>query len=79
MFAFSADDLPAGGQEAIYRILLNDGDDPKTLLQLIQERNTVEGQEVATRADMRLGLGPTDQIFVLNKHDGIIRLLTAER
>ena len=79
MFAFSADDLPAGGQEAIYRILFNDGDGPKTLLQLIQERNTVEGQEVATRADMRLGLGPTDQIFVLNKHDGIIRLLTAER
>jgi len=34
---------------------------------------------VVTRADMRLGLGPNDQIFVLNKHDGIIRLLVAER
>jgi hypothetical protein len=79
MFAFSADDLPAGGQEAIRRILFNNGDGPKTLLQLIQEKNTLEGQVVATRADMRLGLGLNDQIFVLNKHDGIIRLLTAVR
>jgi hypothetical protein len=79
VFAFSADNLPAGGQEAIHRILFNNGDGPKTLLQLMQDRNTVEGQEVVTRADMRLGLGPNDQIFVLNKHDGIIRLLVAER
>ena len=49
------------------------------LLQLIQEKNTADGQGVATRADMRLGLGPNDQMFVLNKRDGTIRLLVAVR
>jgi len=79
VFAFSADNLPAGGQEAIRRILFNNGNGPKTVLQLIQEKNTADGQGVATRADLRLGLGPNDQVFVLNKHDGTIRLLVAVR
>jgi TPR repeat protein len=79
VLAFSADNLPAGGQEAIRRILFNNGNGPKTVLQLIQEKNTADGQGVATRADMRLGLGPNDQMFVLNKRDGTIRLLVAVR
>ncbi len=79
VFAFSADNLPAGGQEAIRRILFNNGNGPKTVLQLIQEKNTADGQGVATRADLRLGLGPNDQVFVLNKRDGTIRLLVAVR
>jgi hypothetical protein len=79
VFAFSADNLPVGGQEAIRRILFNQGDGPKTLLQLIQKKNIAQGKEPATRADLRLGLGPNDQVFVLNKHDGTIRLLVAVR
>ena len=78
VFGFSADNLPAGGQEAIRRILFNQGDGPKTLLQLIQKKNIAQGKEPATRADLRLGLGPNDQVFVLNKHDGTIRLLVPE-
>ena len=27
------------------------------------------------RADLRMGVGPKGQLFVLNKHDGTIRLL----
>ena len=38
IFYIQADDLPSGGQEAIRRILLDDGGEAKTLLQIIQER-----------------------------------------
>ena len=39
IFYIQADDLPSGGQDAIRRILLNDGGEAKTLLQVIQEKN----------------------------------------
>ena len=50
----------------------------KTLLQLIQEKNTAQGKPPATRADLRFGEGPQGQIFVLNKRDGVIRLLVPD-
>jgi Glucose / Sorbosone dehydrogenase len=75
IFYIDADDLPNGGQAAIRRILLNDNGTPKTLLQVIRERNVSQGKPPATRADLRLGVGPQGQIFVLNKRDGVIRLL----
>ena len=78
VFGFSADALPVGGQDAIHRILFDNGDGPKTVLRLIQENNIAQGKEPATRADMRLGLGPESQVFVLNKRDGIIRVLVPE-
>lgn len=75
IFYFSADDLPDGGQDGIRRILFNDGGGPKTLLQLIQAKNEEQGRAPARRADMRLGSGPEGRILVLNKYDGVIRLL----
>ena len=75
LFYISADDLPDGGQDAIRRILFNDGGQAKTLLQLIQEKNDEQGREPATRADLRFGTGPGEQVFLLNKYDGIVRLL----
>ena len=75
IFAVSADNLPHGGQDAMRRVMLNDKGTPKTLLQLIRERNAAQGRPAAPRADLRLGVGPEGQIFVLNKADGIIRLL----
>ena len=74
VFYFSADDLPEGGQ-AMRRILFRDGAETKTLLQLIQEKNISQGRTPATRADVRFGTGPDGQIFLLNKHDGVIRRL----
>jgi hypothetical protein len=74
IFYVNADRLPNGGQDAIRRILFNDKGTPKTLLQLIREKNTAQGKTPAARADMRLGEGPQGQIFVLNKRDGVIRL-----
>ena len=75
IFYVSADDLPKGGQDAIRRILFNDKGSPKTLLQLIQDTNRAQGKTPATRADLRLAVGPEGRLFVLNKRDGVIRQL----
>jgi hypothetical protein len=75
IFYIEADRPPTGGQTAIRRILLNDDGEPKTLLQLIREKNMAQGREPAARADLRFGAGPNDQLFLLNKQDGTIRLL----
>lgn len=75
IFWIPADDLPHGGQDAIHRVLLNDGGQSKTLLQVIQEKNGTQNRQRASRADLRFGSGPNGEVFLLNKHDGIIRLL----
>jgi hypothetical protein len=75
IFYIQADNLPNGGQDAIRRILLNDGGQAKTLLQVIQEKNAEQGRSPASRVDLRFGPGPGDQVFLLNKYDGIVRLL----
>ena len=75
IFYVDADNLPNGGQSAIRQILFNDKGTRKTLLQLIVEKNTAQGKEPAARADLRFGEGPQGQIFVMNKRDGVIRLI----
>ena len=75
IFYFDADRLPKGGQEAIRRVLLTDGGTRKTLLQIIRETNTRQGKMPASRADLRFGQGPEGQIFLLNKADGVIRVI----
>jgi hypothetical protein len=78
IFYVHADKLPTDNPSAIHRILLNDKGSPKTLLQIIKEKNAEQGKTPATRADLRFGLGPQGQIFVMNKRDGIIRLLVPD-
>ena len=75
LFYVNADALPKGGQDAIRRILFNDKGQQKTLLQLIREKNAAQGKPAAPRADLRLGVGANGQLFVMNKRDGIVRLL----
>ena len=75
VFFVQADRLPDGGQDAIRRVLFTNGGAPKTLLQLVQGKNTEQGRELATRADLRFGTGPDGQVFLLNKRDGVIRRL----
>jgi hypothetical protein len=75
VFYVNADNLPKGGQN-FKRILFKDKGENKTLLQLINEKRTSQGRKPATRADMRMGMGPNSQLFILNKQDGIIRLVT---
>ena len=78
MFYIQADALPGGGQDPIRRILLNDGGESKTLLQVIREKNVEQGKSPVTRADLRFGAGPDAQVFLLNKHDGTVRLLVPD-
>jgi hypothetical protein len=75
IFHVTADKLPAGGQDAIRRILLRHDGTTKTMLQLVQEKNKTQGKPPATRSDLRFGLGPDNQVFLLNKGDGTIRVL----
>jgi hypothetical protein len=75
IFYVNADRLPNGSQDAIRRIMFNDKGESKNLLQLIKEKNTAQGKPPASRADLRFGVGPRGQVFVLNKRDGTIRLL----
>jgi glucose/arabinose dehydrogenase len=74
IFYLDADKLPNGGQ-AFHRVLFNDGGQAKTLLQLIKEKNAKAGRANVIRADLRMGVGPKGQIFVMDKYDGTIRLL----
>jgi hypothetical protein len=76
IFYVSADMLPFGGQDPIRRILLNSDGSAKTMLQVVQEKNQAQGKKPATRADLRLSLGPDSQVFLLNKGDGTLRVLT---
>jgi hypothetical protein len=77
VFYVSADRLPSGGQDVIRRILLNaDGTAAKTMLQIIQAKNKAQGKPPATRADLRINVGAGNRVFLLNKGDGTIRVLT---
>lgn len=79
IFYVNADKLPNGGQDAIRQILFNDKGTRKTLLQLIGEANARQGKEQALRADLRFGEGLQGEIFILNKHDGIIRKIVPSK
>jgi glucose/arabinose dehydrogenase len=76
LFYVSADRLPEGGQKPIRRVLINSGGEAKRILEVVQEKNTVQGKKPATRVDLRLNLGAGNQIFLLNKADGTIRVVT---
>jgi hypothetical protein len=73
IFHIDAGDLPAGGQNAMGRVLFRDQGGAKTLLELIQAKNAEQGRSVATRSDLHFGTGPGGRVFVLNKQDGVIR------
>ena len=77
VFHISADNIAANGQDHIRRVLFNSNGEAKTLLQLIREKNTQQGKQPASRADLRFGTGPDDQVFLLNKADGVVRLLVS--
>jgi hypothetical protein len=75
IFWFDADNVPEGGPASVHRVLLNHEGEARTLLQVIQDKNQEQGREPATRVDMRMGVGPAGEILLLNKQDGVIRML----
>ncbi len=78
VFYVSADLPHLGGQDPIRRILFTRPGQTQGVkfLDVIQEKNAAQGRSKAARADLRFGTGPNGQIFLLNKQDGVIRLLT---
>lgn len=75
IFHVSADDLPDGGQDEIRRVLLREGGEPATLLEVMRARAERMDLEAPSRTDLRFGEGPEGRLFLLNKHDGVIREL----
>ncbi|HEY2153801.1 MAG TPA: PQQ-dependent sugar dehydrogenase [Vicinamibacterales bacterium] len=73
VFYLNADKLPNGGQ-AFHRVLFNDKGETKTFLQLVKDKSAGSTRSV-TRADLRMGVGPKGQLFLMDKYDGTIRLL----
>ena len=77
LFYFDADRLPAGGVTGMHRVLLQTaGAEPKPLLHLIREKNALQAKQPASRADLRFGAAADGRLFLLNKADGTIRVLT---
>ena len=76
IFYFNADKVPNGGQDPIRRVMLMDKGTAKNLLGVIRDRANASGARQPPRADLRFGTGPDNQVFLLNKQDGVVRLLT---
>ncbi len=78
LFHVTADDLPKGGQDAIRRVLFRTATaaEPRTFLQIVQEKTRSQGRAAAARADMRFDSNAAGQIVLLNKADGTIRVIT---
>ena len=75
VFYVQVDEPLDGGQGKIRRVLFNHEGETKTLLQLVQESRHRQGLSEIPRADLRFGVGPDGQVFLLNKRDGVIRRL----
>jgi hypothetical protein len=76
LFYVDADKRPNGGQDAIRRVLFDDGSgEHKTLLQIVREKYLARELEPPTRTDMRIGMGMNGEIYLINKYDGIVRRL----
>ena len=74
IFAFDADDPPEGGNQDFRRVLLRSGDaEPANLLSLIRATNETQGRSPADRTDLRFAEASGGRVFILNKHDGMIR------
>ena len=74
---FDADRPPSGGSAGLHRVLLRSGGGvPTTLLELIRARNAQRQQAPAARVDLRLAAAADGRVFLLNKADGLIRVLT---
>jgi len=74
IFAFDANSPPAGGNQDFRRVLLrSNGGEPANLLSLIRAAAQRQGRVPTERADLRLAEATGGRVFILNKHDGVIR------
>lgn len=78
LFHVDADNLPEGGQEAIRRVLFDDGSgEVKNLMTVLRDKNREQGRSLAPRVDLGLGAGANGDVYLLNKYDGTLRKLVS--
>ena len=79
IFTLDVDNDPlAGGQQGLRELqLVSEQFHPVRLIDLVNERRAARGLGATNRADLRFGVSTDGDIFVLNKHDGIVRKLMA--
>ncbi|MEO7134488.1 MAG: PQQ-dependent sugar dehydrogenase [Vicinamibacterales bacterium] len=77
VFYVNADAMPKGGQDAIRRVVFATalGAAPRSALEIIKEKNRAQAKPEAARADLRFDATAAGQIFLLNKADGVIRIV----
>ena len=74
VFYTDADAAPGSGQSGILELLLSESNAAgRSLLSLIRD-----AQPNAGRADLRLGQDATGNLYLLNKQDGVVRVLVPE-
>jgi glucose/arabinose dehydrogenase len=75
IFHFNADVLPNGGQGSLRRVLLDTGNGPERLLDIVRSKREEQGRDpAADRVDLRIAEAD-GEIYILNKYDGVLRRL----
>lgn len=75
MFWFDADARLSGGSGAIRRVVFGTTGEPRTFMQLVKEKAAAQGRDAPVRIDLRMAEGPSGEIYLLNRADGVIRVL----
>jgi hypothetical protein len=80
MFYFNVDTDPLdGGQDGLAElVMLDEQDQAVRLIDLINQTRNANGLGDSSRADLRYSVGIEGKVFVLNKHDGVVRQLVPE-
>lgn len=69
-----------GGQDGLTELLLRNGNGPAThFLDLVNAARTARGLGSTNRADLRFSVNTPGQVFLTNKHDGIVRRLKPDQ
>jgi glucose/arabinose dehydrogenase len=78
VFWFDVNNPPKGGSAGLHRVLFKTpgSTEARTILQIGREKNTAAGRaNPGTRADTRLDLSRDGRVFLINKVDGVIRVV----
>ncbi len=66
----------AGQDPLAQLIMVDEGGNTVQLLDLINDVRGDRGLTAQTRTDLRFSMGTAGEVYILNKHDGVIRVLT---
>ena len=72
-YTLDANNLPDGGSDAITELRLRFGGTEQSFLQIVQQVNAS-----ATRADLRFGTDASNNVYFLDKQDGVIRRVVTQ-